>query len=277
MRPNKNILKYPGSKWTIAPWIVEHFPAGYERMTYLEPFFGSGAVFFTKERSKVETINDLDSDVVNLFRMARDYPEELARAVYLTPWAREEYAESYSDSGEIDDVERARRFIVRMWQAIGAKSSTKTGWRKNIKAANGNVARFCTNIPSNILAICQRLKHASPNNIVQIDNIDAFEIIRRHNQHNCVIYADPPYLMETRNGRIYKHEFTNEQHRKLLALLMEHCGPVLLSAYKSPLYEDTLADWHRYETTCHTESATERTETLWCNYEASQQLKFAEL
>lgn len=79
----------------IAKWIVEHFPEGYQQMLYLEPFFGSGAVFFTKERSKIETINDLDENVTNLFRCARDHPEELARVVTLTPWSRTEYTESY--------------------------------------------------------------------------------------------------------------------------------------------------------------------------------------
>ena len=72
------ILKYPGSKWRIAKWIISHFPEGYQNMTYLEPFFGAGSVFFTKERSRIETINDLDDNVVNLFKVVRDRPEELA-------------------------------------------------------------------------------------------------------------------------------------------------------------------------------------------------------
>ncbi len=54
------VLKYPGSKWSTAEWIISMFPADYENMTYLEPFFGSGAVFFNKKRSKIETINDID-------------------------------------------------------------------------------------------------------------------------------------------------------------------------------------------------------------------------
>ena len=94
-------------------------------MTYLEPFFGSGAVFFNKKRSLIETINDLDGNVVNLFKQIRDNPEALARAIEYTPWSREEYSLSYRKTG--DDSEDARRFLVRMWQAIGAKSSDITG------------------------------------------------------------------------------------------------------------------------------------------------------
>lgn len=84
----KPVLKYPGSKWTLAEWIVGHLPA---HRVYCEPFFGSGAVFFTKPPSKLETINDLDGEVVNLFRVLRDRPDDLAAAAALTPYAREEH------------------------------------------------------------------------------------------------------------------------------------------------------------------------------------------
>lgn len=88
----KAIFRYPGSKWSLAGWIISHFPAGYEKMVYLEPFCGSGAVFFNKEPGAVETINDLDGDVVNLFRVLREAPDELRRALELTPYSREVYS-----------------------------------------------------------------------------------------------------------------------------------------------------------------------------------------
>ena len=65
----KAIIRYPGAKWSIADWIISHFPEEYEKMVYLEPFLGSGAVFFNKRPRAVETINDLDSDVVNFFQI----------------------------------------------------------------------------------------------------------------------------------------------------------------------------------------------------------------
>ena len=81
-------MKYPGSKWGSADWIISHFP---EHHSYLEPFFGSGGVFFNKPRSDIETINDLDGEVVNLFRQIRNDPERLAREIYFTPYSREAY------------------------------------------------------------------------------------------------------------------------------------------------------------------------------------------
>lgn len=73
------VFRYPGSKWSIAEWIISHFPEGYEKMVYLEPFLGSGAVFFNKQPGAVETINDLDDDVVNLFQILRERPEDLKK------------------------------------------------------------------------------------------------------------------------------------------------------------------------------------------------------
>jgi len=267
-----NILKYPGSKWKIASWIVGHFPSGYEKLSYLEPFFGSGAVFFSKERSRIETVNDLDDDVVNLFRCARDFPDELARAVSLTPWSRAEYELSY-DRADCGDIERARRFLVRMWQGIGAKSSSSTGWRKNVKGVNGNVPRFHVNLPGCIIDACERLKHASGNYIVQIENMDAIDLIARHNTKVTLIYADPPYDRSTRSGPIYKHEFTAVDHLMLLGSLIHHKGPVLLSGYDNKAYDELLAGWRRYEKRCHVESGRVRTEVLWCNYDAKCQME----
>ncbi|MBC1376812.1 DNA adenine methylase, partial [Listeria sp. FSL L7-1699] len=123
----KRILNYPGSKWNIASWIIENMP---DHEVYLEPYFGSGAVFFNKHASKIETINDIDSRVVNLFQVIRDRTEELCQAVEFTPLSREEQQKSFFDDG--DDVERARRFLVRCWQSIGAKTSDRTGWRSSI-------------------------------------------------------------------------------------------------------------------------------------------------
>jgi hypothetical protein len=59
--------------------------------SYVEPFFGSGAVFFNKPLSNIETINDLDGEVVNFFEIIRDMPEKLAAKIYMTPYARVVY------------------------------------------------------------------------------------------------------------------------------------------------------------------------------------------
>lgn len=84
----KSVLKYPGSKWRIADWIVSNMPP---HDIYVDPFFGSGAVFFSKPESRLEVLNDIDGNVVNFFKVCRDHPDDLARLLALTPYAREEY------------------------------------------------------------------------------------------------------------------------------------------------------------------------------------------
>lgn len=84
--PCRAVLRYPGSKWRLAKHLCEYIP---EHHSYLEPYFGSGAVFFTKPPSAIETINDLDLDVVNLFSCLRNDPNKLASMIYATPYGTE--------------------------------------------------------------------------------------------------------------------------------------------------------------------------------------------
>ena len=257
------VLKYPGSKWSMAQWIISNFPTRYEKMTYLEPFFGSGAIFFNKNRSSVETINDLDSGVVNLFKVIREHPEELARLVDFTPWSRVEYKNSYEMTG--DNLEDARRFLVRMWMAIGAKSSDSTGWRNNIEALNGNLVQWSNKLPQQILKTSSRLKH-SGNCLVQIENQDALRLIERHQRENVFIYCDPPYVLSTRHGRIYRCEMKDQDHIQLLTMLLEHPGPVMISGYANEIYKDLLKEWYIEEKSSNCEGGQKRIETIWMNY-----------
>jgi len=269
MVKHSTVLKYPGSKWSTSNWIISNFPAGYEKMTYCEPFFGSGAVFFNKNRSVIETINDLDGNVVNLFKVIREYPEELARLIEFTPWSREEYNKSYTMTG--NSLEDARRFLVRMWQAIGSKSSDITGWRNNIKGMNGNLNQFALRLPKGIIEVSCRLKHTRQC-LVQIENQPAIRLIQRHKQQNVFIYADPPYVISTRSGRIYAHEMTDADHVELLELLLQHTGPAMISGYDNEIYNNLLEGWEKKSCIANCEAGAKRTEVIWMNYEPDTQI-----
>ncbi|MFD2638372.1 DNA adenine methylase [Piscibacillus salipiscarius] len=249
------ILHYPGSKWSMASWIISHMP---EHKTYLEPFFGSGAVFFNKPKSKIETINDLDSSVVNLFKMIRDNPEELARQISFTPLSREEYYTSYNDHTG-DSLEDARRFLIRCWQAIGAKTSDRTGWRSLISSNGPDTAADWNKLSQKILIVAERLKQA------QIENQPAEKLLERYRREDVLIYADPPYVLETRTKRHYKHEMDTKGHIELLSLLNQHPGPVILSGYNHDLYNDYLEGWHKETLQVLAEAGAKREEVLWIN------------
>ena len=106
----KSFVKYPGSKWGIAKWIISFFP---DHHSYLEPFFGSGAVLFNKPRSHIETVNDLDGNVVNLFTWIRKEPERLAHEIYYTPYARQVYEAAFREE-PADSFWQAVNFYIRM-------------------------------------------------------------------------------------------------------------------------------------------------------------------
>jgi DNA adenine methylase len=248
------ILHYPGSKWSMAEWIIRHMPP---HTTYLEPFFGSGAVLFNKAPVLLETINDLDGDVVNLFRVIRDQPEELARLVHWTPYAREEYLSC--QSGVEDGLEQARRFLVRCWQSIRVKTGSISGWKCRGTPDDAYRVKQWNALPSKLTSVAERLKE------VQIECRPAVEVIKRYRRPDVLIYADPPYLSETRNGAIYANEMTDKEHAELLAVLSKHPGPVLLSGYASRLYDEVLAGWHREEMHQVIETGQNRTEVLWIN------------
>ncbi len=274
----KALIKYPGSKWRLAPWIISHFP---EHHSYLEPFFGSGAVLFNKQRSHIETVNDLDGEVVNFFECIRKDPERLARDVYLTPYSRESYEKAYdiarkdsngsgADGSSDDPFDRALAFCIRLNQGYGFRTTgEKVGWKNDVQGRErAYAARGWCMMLDRIMQAAERLRE------VQIECRPAVELIKRFNYPNVLIYADPPYMLETRNGKQYRCEMFGKDHEELLDALLAHKGPVLVSGYDSPLYDDALRGWRREETVSHTQSGSRKTEVLWLNFEPVCQLKF---
>lgn len=257
------VLKYPGAKWRLAEWIISFMP---QHTSYLEPFFGSGAVFFNKSPSKIETINDVDGNVVNLFRVIRTRAKELAALIEMTPWARDEYYESYHRTG--DDLEDARRFLVRCWQAFGTSTSRITGWKREVNWRKRGCPWYWSQIPERILATANRLKDA------QIENMSANKIIKRYAFENVLIYADPPYPLRCKAEKMYANEMTDEQHVELLNLLDQHPGPVLLSSYENELYSDILKHWHKETRRSRAELGQVRKEVLWINDMAANGLNY---
>lgn len=94
----------------------------------------------------------------------------------------------------------------------------------------------------------------------------------RYNRKNVLAYVDPPYLLETRSKRMYACEFDNEDHERLLSILVNFKGYVILSGYQSDLYDERLSDWYKLEFHSVTESGGRKLEVLWCNYEPPGQM-----
>lgn len=254
------IFKYPGSKWSIAKWIISFFPTHH---SYLEPFLGSGGVLFTKPISPIETVNDLDGDVVNLFEWIRKDPEKLAKEIHWIPYSRQVYDQAIQAYlTETDSFKRAVIFCTKMMMGHGFRTNEiKVGWKNDVQGREAAyAAEGWAATPERIMQAAERLRR------VQIECRPALEVITRFNYPNVLIYADPPYLLSTRYGKQYRHEMSSDDHAELLAALNAHKGPVLLSGYDSDLYNNALKNWYRREIDSRAQTATKRREILWMNY-----------
>lgn len=260
------VLKYPGSKWNIAGDLAELIPPHH---SYVEPYFGSGAVLFTKAPSDIETVNDLDGDVVNLFRCIQQDPGRLAGLVMTTPYSREVYDRQFDSPKEslyTDDFERAAGFLVRCWQGHGFRTmGNKVGWKNDVVGRERMYALWnWYRLPDWIIEIAERLRQ------VQIENRPAIEVIRKFDHPGVFMYIDPPYLLNTRKGKQYKHEMTDQDHEELLGTIMQSQARIMISGYESELYDRYLSGWKKeYFSSC-AESGRPRQEVVWMNYDPPQ-------
>lgn len=231
-----------------------------QHRSYLEPFFGSGAVLFNKPPSAIETVNDVDGDIVNFFNVLRRQPDELAEAISFTPYSRDVFDDAHENRGT-EDFDRAYRFAIRSKMGHGFKTYQKTGFKIDVYARERS---YCVNswnqMPDKLLTAAARLKD------VQIENRPALDLIKKFNHDNVLIYADPPYLLHTRGGKQYRHEMNEQDHVDLLDGLKQHKGYVILSGYPSDMYDYELKEWHRIERKSYNQKSDKRTEVLWCNF-----------
>lgn len=264
----KAIFKYPGSKWSIASRIISFFP---EHHSYLEPFAGSTAVLMNKPRSNIETINDLDGNVVNLFEWIRKDPERLAKEIYFTPYARQVYDAAFETEPK-DSLERALNFYIRLNMGHGFRTTgEKVGWKNDVQGRERAYASqdWC-NLPEKIMLAAERLRG------VQIENRPAVDVIKKFNYTNVLIYCDPPYILSTRHGKQYREEMTDEDHEELLETLLQHKGYAIISGYSTPMYETKLKGWHREETISYSQVCSKKREVLWMNFKPVKQLSIFE-
>lgn len=282
--PVRPALRWHGGKWLLAPWVIDHLPP---HRIYTEPFGGAASVLVRKPRSYAEVYNDLDGDVVNLFRVLQDddLRQKLIALLNVTPFARDEFELAYCAARS--RVERARRLIIRSFMGFGSNghnARVKTGFRANSNRLGTTPARDWANLPPHLEAIAERFRG------VVIEHRDACDVMAAHDGPETVHYVDPPYLPETRSLKnpydlkyrsgkgtahrsgMYEYEMTAADHERLVQFLSCLRGGVVLSGYPSPLYDNVLAGWLRVERAAHADGARERVEVLWINEVAAEQL-----
>jgi DNA adenine methylase len=186
----------------------------------------------------------------------------LAVLIDQTPWARDEYYDSYNSTD--DPIEKARKFLVRCWQAYATRTGGKTGWRHSAAGLCPNMPEQWDKVPGRVFEVATRLKHA------QIENKDAIELIEKYNHPDVFIYADPPYVTNTRASKIYACEIDDDYHMRMLNALKKHQGNVIISGYDNELYNEHLSNWHIEHKKASVENGATRIETIWMNYDPNQ-------
>lgn len=272
-KPRKLIaFGWYGGKFSHLEWLLPLLPPTYH---YCEPFGGSAAVLLNRAPAPVETYNDLDGEVVNFFRVLRDAPDELIRRIALTPFSREELRLACSTEKPSDPIERARRFYVRARQTRTglAQTATPGRWAYCVGTSRagvaGAVSRWFGGIEA-LFHIADRLLG------VQIENLDALEVIRKYDSPDTLFYCDPPYVHGARGDvHAYAYEMSDADHRRLAELLHTVQGKVALSGYRCELMDNLYKDWHRTDAPpriCHSVKQI-RQEVLWTNYDPQEALQ----
>ena len=184
------ILRRLGNKKKIAAKIQSYFPP---HKVYIEPFFGAGGMFFNKPKAKYNIVNDLDSDVFNLFQVVMNQKEELEKAFYLMP-IHSDLLEYWKKNKETDPIKKALRFLfLSNISFMGTGDSIKYGSetpKNTIYKHLENQAELLKDVQFMNFDFAKFL------NSIQIKEID-----------NTLIYCDPPYLA---TGDNYSNSF-NEQ------------------------------------------------------------------
>jgi DNA adenine methylase len=258
---------YFGSKHRLASKISALLP---RHAAWVEAFCGSAAVTLSKRPADLEVINDLDGEVVNLFKQLRDNSEELLRRVALTPYARQEYLQARLDRAHDDAIEQARRFLVASMMSVnGAVGSEHAGFSfSDSYERGGREARVNRwyQLPERLAAVVERLRN------VRVEKWDAIKLLKNHvDRPGSLVYLDPPYLMERRHG--YTVDANSEEfHQELLAMCKKTRCMILLSGYANPLYSRILKPcdgWRARKLTTKTRGTDgvdlAREEMLWMN------------
>jgi len=257
----KPVLTYYGGKQRLAKRIVDIL-MNIEHKVYVEPFAGGASVLFMKPKVITsnrdhyrECINDIDSDIINVYRACQEHKDELIHLLTYTPFSQEEYRkalEIMKDKENHSSVRRAWAVIVLIRQSFANiyKGSWATGKKSENKAVTWKTYKELFPI------IIERL------NDVYISNEDALHCIKRWDSEYTLFYIDPPYI-----GSDLGHYdwYTEDDYDKLLAVLNQLKGKYVLSNYqqeKEPCnYEEKIE--YRKVVSSTVNTRTEKKEVLY--------------
>lgn len=263
-------LKWHGGKSYLASRIIDLLPPRDTWHLWREPFFGGGAVTLALDPEGLsEAVNDIDGKLMNFWRVLRDTPDRMLRALWATPLSQDMFAESGNYMRHDDAVRRATAFFIRCRQSRqGLMKDFATPTRRVRRGMNENVSAWLSAVDG-LPEVHERLRR------IEIRNMDAVEFIQKYDDPQAVFMCDPPYVHSTRStgGGEYSHEMTDTQHVCLLENLSCIQGRFVLCGYRNSIYDShsKMCGWNRKDFPIDNKASSKRLkqkviESVWMNY-----------
>ena len=220
----KSPLAYIGGKSKLSKTIIKMIP---DHQAYCEVFAGAGWVFFGKEPSKYETINDLDSDLVIFYRVLQNHLEEFLKQFKWLLSSREWFEDwkRQREAGGLTDIQRAARYYYLQRLAFGGQVRNRTFGVGQMRLPKINLLR----LEEELSAVHIRLSR------VVIENLPWQEFLTRYGRPQTFFYLDPPYW----KAPVYRHNLELEDYREMAIVLAEIKGKFILSINDLPEMRET--------------------------------------
>ena len=199
---------YYGGKYRQAKWINSILP---ENKVYFEPFFGMGNILITRDRANVEIINDINTRLVNWWRVVRDYPKRFGYMVEHTSYSRDEFKWAIKNLDNKNKFKQALALHIALWMSIrsGDDKLGENDFKLSFTSEDGGKRTWYT---KEIELLHNRLKR------VKIENRDALYLLdKTKDKKDIVIYCDPPYFTSDNRGYTFKEFDKNDLKDLLLA------------------------------------------------------------
>lgn len=229
MKPSvcKPILRWMGGKSKLAPFIISRLP---KHTCYVEAFCGGAAILLKKPRSTAEVINDIDGELINLYRCVKHHPTELAKqsiGMLHSRWLFEQL--KTQKLNDLTDIQRAARFYAINRMAFGGGMANPSFGYGRTSAAGLSVDRFNNDIE----LLSARLDR------VFIEHLPWDNCIERYDSQNTLVYCDPPYFGTTGYGMT----FDMAQYVKMANLAKTMQGKILISVNDIPEMREVFAEF----------------------------------
>jgi DNA adenine methylase len=240
-------FRYMGGKGSNKVQVNKFIP---RTSIYVEPYAGAANLFFYRQPVETEVLNELNSDIFNLYSILRDDYQNIEKIINLTFYSRKEFSKClkwfWNEKKYNNELERFWAFYTMFNQGFGGIQVTSDGsWGREILTSTNNRASATSrsSTRNNLFAEWHsRLKN------VNLYNQDALDIIKKYDSPDTVFYLDPPYVESTRKSGEYKHEMSDSHHQKLIDLILNCKGSVTLSGYNNEIYKQLEdCNWKRFD------------------------------